>query len=925
MRGSSQMTKEKIVDLLKEITLETKLDNFTAAQRPVTDTRKISPNDIFICISGYQFDGHDFAEQALAQGASLLICERLLKIELPQIVVSDTRQATALLAKDYYDDPSSKLKLIGVTGTNGKTTVAHIFYQTLLQMGQPVGMIGTLGYKIADQLFPTERTTPDIIELNQILQQMVKAKIEYVILEVSSHALALNRVDYMNFSAAIFTNLTQDHLDFHASLDEYAATKFRLFHLLRENSGLALINLDDKYGKILYAKEHTQKLGISFQDGDITIKNSSSHFQGSRFSLVRNGQYQHFKTKMIGEYNIFNLAITIALIAELFPQYDLEKLQAIIANLGNVPGRLEIANSKPQVGVYVDYAHSPDALQNVLSTLSKLKKRRLICVFGAGGDRDSNKRPEMMKAALRADLVIITTDNPRSEDPANIIREIISQQAHCEKFWILQDRKEAILSAIALAHPGDIVLIAGKGHEKYQEVRGEKLYFDDLEIAESYQDRATNLAIPIDALMLEVIFNSKLENTRQIYQAISTDSRTMTAESIFFALQGENFDGNQFVERALQNKNCLAIVNSEYQGEAQPIIRVKDTTRAYGKLASIYKKLFAIKSIAITGSYGKTTTKEYLYNILNQVHPTLKTFSNENNLVGLPKTIFQLSTLHHFAVFELGTNHFGEIKALSDIAQADINAITSIGPSHLEFLIDEAGVFQEKTSIFRGQNEIRIFPGDDLRFANLNGITFGQKAGSDYQINNIQSHGERINFQLNNLAISLATPFRENVYNAALAATIAAELKIDPEFIQSGLSLALEIKNRMQFLHNSRQTIISDCYNANPNSMKAALNFANSYQPTRPHIAIIGDMLELGELTEKYHKDIWKCLKTVDFQQVIAVGPFSIAYDADHHFHSVEALLDSQIYQDFPPESIILVKASRSIQLEKIVEKILQK
>jgi len=294
------MTKQEILASLEQLILETDLDDFSQAQKPVTDTRKINQDDIFICIEGYQMDGHDFAAEAMRKGAALLITQRFLDINLPQIVVADSRKATALLARKYYNDPSSQLKLIGVTGTNGKTTITHLCFQLLQEMGKKVGLIGTLGYQIGSALFPTERTTPDILDLNNILQQMVEADIEYVVMEVSSHALALSRVDYLSFTAAVFSNLTQDHLDFHADIEDYAATKFRLFELLKQNNGVALINLDDEYGRRLAKKEHYKMLGISFQEADITIKNCRSDFQGSRFSLLKDKQYEHYKTKLSG-------------------------------------------------------------------------------------------------------------------------------------------------------------------------------------------------------------------------------------------------------------------------------------------------------------------------------------------------------------------------------------------------------------------------------------------------------------------------------------------------------------------------------------------------------------------------------------------------------------------------------------------------
>ncbi len=917
------MIKEKIEDYLKNIALEYHLDNFTKANRPITDSRTVKSGDIFICISGFASDGHDFAKAAIDNGAALIITEKYLSFDIPQIVVKNSRKATAILCKYYYKDPSKQLKLIAVTGTNGKTTVTYLFHQILREMGINVGLIGTLGYKINETNFSTERTTPDIIQLNEILSKMVNAGIEYVIMEVSSHAIFLDRIAELNFCAGIFTNLTQDHLDFHKTMENYANTKFSLFDQIKENSGLAIINIDNEYGKQLFAKDHFRKIGISQNDADIKITNIHPKLFETKFSLVKNDIYQHFQTKLIGDYNIYNLAQTLALVQDFFPNFPIPELQNIVASLHSVPGRLQKADSKSEVGVYIDYAHTPDALENVIKTLRKTTSNRIICIFGAGGERDKSKRPKMFAAAQKADLVIITNDNPRGEDPANIIKDIISETNSNEGFWIIRNRKQAIQTAIDVAHKGDIVLIAGKGHEKYQEINGIKHKFDDLEIAENYKpSKAGSLAVPIDVLMLEKIFGCNLNSRSELIYHVSTDSRNIKENSLFIALIGEKFDGHDYVDSVLSQKGCIAIVDKEHKMISDRLIQVEDTASAYGKLASIYKKLFNLKSIAITGSYGKTTTKEFVYNILSQNHSTLKTFSNENNLIGLPKTIFNLSADDEFAVFELGSNHFGEIKALSNISQADINVITSVAPAHLEFFGDEMGVFKEKTSIFRGRNEIRLFPGDDLRFRDISGITFGKNADCDYRIQNVISNQTETNFTVNNYNYKILTPFPENAINASIAVAIATELKFSKEEISDGLLLPINISNRMQFYKFPDLIVISDCYNANPSSMKAALNFWHDYLPKRPHIAIIGDMLELGNQTEKLHKEIGKILNSFDNVLAYSVGKHSIDFSATEHFTSIEELIKSKIYQEFPPDAVVLLKASRSIKLEKIIIKL---
>jgi UDP-N-acetylmuramoyl-L-alanyl-D-glutamate--2,6-diaminopimelate ligase len=452
------------------------------------DSREANPGSLFVAIRGNVLDGHSFIEQAIDRGAIAIVSEEPgLTQRVTHIQVPDSRDALARLAAAFYSNPSKQLRMIGVTGTNGKTTTTYLIKHLLERAGQRTGLIGTVSYEIGERVLPASRTTPESLDLQSILAQCVDARCANVVMEVSSHALELERVDGIGFRVAIFTNLTQDHLDFHRGMKEYFEAKARLFTGLRDGeakSRTAIINVDDAYGQQLVARFGRDLSIITFGMGaraDFRASNFKIEPTGTSYQLDIKGKSFLVRLPLIGRFNIYNSLAALAAIQAL--GLDVRAAVLALARAPQVPGRLEAVLARRQFQVFVDYAHTDDALLNVIKTCRDLSPNRLIVVFGCGGNRDKSKRPLMGAAAdQNADYSIITSDNPRKEDPAQIIRDI-ETGFRSKRFESIPDRREAITRAIQLAQPRDIVLIAGKGHEKYQEFADRTIPFDDIEVA----------------------------------------------------------------------------------------------------------------------------------------------------------------------------------------------------------------------------------------------------------------------------------------------------------------------------------------------------------------------------------------------------------------------------------------------------------
>lgn len=475
----------KIIDLLYKLkTVEVIGRTDTEIASVHFDSRKIEKGSLFVAQSGTQVDGHTFIEKSIQAGAVAVICEVLPKHlgeDVCYIKVEDSSVALGVVASNLYGNPTEKLKVIGITGTNGKTTTATLTYNLLESLGYAVALISTIRILIDGKEYPSTHTTPDVLSLNKVFSEAVKAGCEYAVMEVSSHAIHQNRISGLHFEIGVFTNISHDHLDYHKTFAEYIKAKKKFFDELPKTSK-SLTNIDDKNGIVMLQNSPSTRYSYALKtDADFKAKVLENQFEG--MLLLLDGK--EFWTSLIGQFNAYNL-LSVYSIARLL-DFEQEEILLHLSKLQNVDGRFQSFISEGGIISIVDYAHTPDALENVLTTIQSIRTRneKLITIVGCGGDRDKTKRPEMADiASVQSDLAIFTSDNPRTEDPNVILQEMeegVSPE-NFKKTLKISDRKEAIKTALKMAKKGDIILIAGKGHETYQEIHGVRHHFDDMEM-----------------------------------------------------------------------------------------------------------------------------------------------------------------------------------------------------------------------------------------------------------------------------------------------------------------------------------------------------------------------------------------------------------------------------------------------------------
>ena len=475
--------------LLSDILYKVKLEEIigsthVAVSSVVLDSRKVKKDSLFVATVGVNVDGHSFIDKAVELGAIAIVCEKIpenRKENVTYVKVSDSTYALGIIACNYFDNPSTKLKLVGVTGTNGKTTTVTLLYNLFRSLGYAVGLLSTVQNKINNTIIPATHTTPDPLSLNELLNSMVEQGCEYAFMEVSSHAIVQHRIAGVHFTGAVFSNITHDHLDYHKTFDEYIRAKKMFFDHL-PSTAFALTNKDDRNGLVMLQNTQAEKFTYSLRSiSDFKCKVLENHLNGLFLQIDGKDVW----VKLIGSFNAYNVLAVYA--AAVLLKQDKTNVLTALSNLNSVEGRFQYVKSEHGVIGIVDYAHTPDALKNVLETIKDIRtgNEQVITLVGCGGDRDNAKRPVMAAIACEySNKVILTSDNPRSEDPESILDQMQKgvSPSDARKTLRITDRKEAIKTALSLSKAGDIILVAGKGHEKYQEIKGVKHPFDDFEI-----------------------------------------------------------------------------------------------------------------------------------------------------------------------------------------------------------------------------------------------------------------------------------------------------------------------------------------------------------------------------------------------------------------------------------------------------------
>ncbi|MEO5603535.1 MAG: UDP-N-acetylmuramoyl-L-alanyl-D-glutamate--2,6-diaminopimelate ligase [Cyclobacteriaceae bacterium] len=475
----------ELKEILYKVSLTSSLGDMDREVKGLSfDSRKVLPNSVFVAVSGTLSDGHDYIQKAIALGASAIVCEKLpatINESISYVTVKNTAHALGVMASNFYGNPASKLKLVGVTGTNGKTTTVTLLYQLFSALGYNAGLISTVENRIVDQVVPSTHTTPDPIQLNELLKNMVKAGCTHAFMEVSSHAIDQDRIAGLKYAGALFTNITHDHLDYHKTFENYIKAKKKYFDDLNGDA-FALVNADDKRGMVMLQNTRASKYTFGLKKMvDYKAKIITNSIEGLELEIASKNVW----FKMIGDFNAYNLVGVYG--AAVLLGEDSDEVLIQLSALAGAPGRFERVLPGSKITAIVDYAHTPDALKNVLETIATFRtgNEQVITVVGCGGNRDKTKRPLMASIACKlSDKVVLTSDNPRDEDPLDIIREMQTGVLPTEtrKTLVLADREEAIKTACMMARENDIVLVAGKGHETYQEIKGVKYPFDDKEV-----------------------------------------------------------------------------------------------------------------------------------------------------------------------------------------------------------------------------------------------------------------------------------------------------------------------------------------------------------------------------------------------------------------------------------------------------------
>ena len=841
-----------------------------------TNSKKVKKDYIFFAIKGNKFNGENFIKDAIKKGASVIVCSKSCKFtdkKIPIIKTNNLRYFLSEIASKYY-----KLKpknIIAVTGTNGKTSVADIFYQLLTLNNIPAATIGTLGIKYNGKIIKTNLTSPDTITLHKNLYILKKKKINNVIIEASSHGLDQKRLHHINFKGAVFTNFSQDHLDYHKNMKSYLNAKLVLFKEILNNKSTIISDKEIKQFNLL--KKIVKKKKIKLLD----------------ISKETN-KIKKINTKLNSDFKTKNLAMAIEATKLIGLKEKL--IYGVIKKIQDVNGRLELVKKYSNgIKVFIDYAHTPDALLKTLESLKSTYGKNISLVFGCGGDRDQKKRPLMARIANKnCKKIYITDDNPRNESPKKI-RNNLLKYIKKNKAFNIGNRKLAIKKAIQNADPQEIILIAGKGHEEQQVYKNKIIKISDRKIVKKINIKSKILnKKKLNFFENKQILSDILRRTKQVeFSGLCIDTRTLKKNNLFLAIKGKKNDGNQFIYDALKKGAGCVITSSSLKKNNKKIFIVKNSISFLKHFATLKREKSSAKIIAVTGSAGKTSLKNLIHDLLQYYGKTYSSPRSFNNHLGVPISLSNLSFDDKFGIFEAGMSRAGEIRKLTRLIKPHIGIITNIGEAHLENFKNIFEIANAKSEIIENiQPEGTVILNRDDKFFNflfkkakaykLKITTFGADKKADICLKKIIKKNNKtsivVNFDNQNIVLEIKDI---NIYNVLSSLAVLKELKFDIFKIKNKLKYleSPEGRGKKYFItrYNKKFKLIDESYNANPLSVKNAINKLNSIKKNKfKKYLILGDMLELGSRSKKYHEELSKVINNSDIDKVFIKGKKTI-------------------------------------------------
>ncbi len=920
------------------------------------DSTNVKKGDIFFAIKGNKSDGNNFIKDAIKKGAKIIISEKKFRNNKNALFLFSPN-VRKLLAEVSYKIAADRPKvLLAVTGTNGKSSIADFYYQILNLNSKKVASIGTLGIRHKDYKKTLNHTTLDPIKLSLLLKELKKKKVNFVILEASSHGLKQNRLDGLNFDIGLFTNLSHDHLDYHKNMKNYLDSKLYLFRKLIKNNGNIITDANipqiNKIQQIATKKKlelsliHSKKKGVSL------ISHSYKNEQQILKINFKNKDYL-IKLNLIGKVQIKN--ILMAILAASKSGLKSKKIINIIHKIKPVEGRLEkIGNIKNHSKVVLDYAHTPAALELSLMNLKEqFPHSKISLVFGCGGNRDFQKRSIMGSIAKKySDKIYLTDDNPRNENPSKI-RNDIKKGIKNVMLYEIANRKLAINQAIKNLNTGELLLVAGKGHEKIQDYGNKKLFFSDKEIIlKSIKSKNKLLSKNLKLNIIKEESKSQISNNLKI-KSISINSKIIKKNDVFFAIKGQKNDGNKFVSEALKKKSCLAIVNRiDKNNPLKKQIKVKDTLKFLTRCSSIFRENIDAKIFSITGSCGKTTLKNMIGLTLKKISKTTFSPKSFNNKYGVPLSLFNLNQNDDFGIFEVGMDKKGEINKLTKIIKPDLGIITNISYAHSRNFKNIKQIAEAKAEIMNNIKEggIIVLNKDDNFFNYHKKIALKKKIRvASFGITNKSSMTKLIKIKeknkkfelfinVNNKSISFYSQNdnKSNIYNI-LATLTALSFYIDIKSLKKNTFLSLRSPTGRGdiskiYFEKKKIFLIDESYNSNPLSLKTAIeNFDKLKSKNSYKYLILGDMLELGKHSKKQHILISEIINKTKIDKVYVVGNYiretfkRLKKNKKGKILNNKFIINDLIKNNLNNNDYLMIKGSNSTGLHKVASNLKQR